>query len=219
MLSRDSLKFQQIDAAFRHIYDNPDKYVRFTDGDVLEFGVGSGRSLYKIVSYLKELELLNSHVYGFDSWAGLPKEANDIPMFEKFQPGAYNYSMPDEATLRGLLNFSNIYLYPGEFSQLDDMSYFDTNLNALLIHIDCDLYISTKRALNWCFKNDMVKKNTLIAFDEYQSTNELGGEQLAWYEIQQQYTFSSKEIWKNTYTDKSTGQRIRQSLWEITDVG
>lgn len=220
-MDKNDLKWPQIDAAFKYIYDNSDRYhelFRLYSTDILEFGVGSGRSLAKIVKYLKEFDITFPVVYGFDAWQGLPVEKEGIAVFDKFSPGSYWYHEPDEFTLRDLLTFNNIFLYNTYFDKLDNIPCFDVRLNALLIHIDCDLYISTKQALDWCFKHNMVKEHTLIAFDEFKSTDRLSGEQLAWQEIASQYKFESEEIWHNTYYDKDTGQKFRQSLWEIIKI-
>lgn len=222
LLSKESLKFPQIDAAFRYIYDNPNRYATLLNApytDILEFGVGSGRSLKKIVDYFKQLNCQHPVIHGYDSWRGLPAEKAGLEHFSKFTPGSYIYDMPDETTLRQLWSFTNLFLYRVEFNDLSDIHRLYLDLNALLIHIDCDLYISTQQALDWCFKNKIVKSHTLIAFDEYSSTDNISGEQLAWWEIQNKYNVDTEMIWWNKYIDKDTGKKITQNVWEVLAIG
>jgi hypothetical protein len=92
---------------------------------------------------------------------------------------------------------------------------------ALLVHIDCDLYASTLDAFKFLLKNKLIVKGTLVAYDEFQSTNDplSGGESKAHLEFFQPSLWNGGmdciEIWHNIYYDKDTGQSIRQSLFEV----
>lgn len=216
-LTKQSLKYPQIDAAMRYIYDNFDNYGPGTDlTDIVEFGVYKCGSMKKICSYLRDNNWWWSYVIGIDSWEGLPAESDGVSVFKKFSPGAYKTKKPNKDKLRKIF-WPYIDLIDKNFKDLNNE---DTSLlmKCMLVHIDCDLYSSTKQALTWCFDNKLLGKHSLIAFDEFRSTDELSGEELAWTEICDQYPIYVDEIWHNTYYDKQYGTKFRQSVWEITSI-
>lgn len=218
-LTKKSLEYPQIDAAFRYMYDNPNTY-RDRSGDIYEFGVYNGNSLYKICNYLR----LNPHVigkdvnvYGFDSFEGLPKEENGMPVFAKFGEGAYKAEKNDitiEIVAQSV--YPNSYVIKSWFDKLAEsrIKYFALK-PAILVHIDCDLYISTKQALKFIYDNSLVSPGTLLAFDEFESVGCNGGEKKAFMEILEKYQYNAEEVWHFTYRDKHTNTPIRQSLWEV----
>lgn len=224
MLTQECLKWPQIDAAFRYIYDNPDKYnfynrmYRDEIGviDCYEFGVCNGGSTKKICDYITKNNLIGytSWVFGFDSFEGLPKEADGVDTFDKFKPGSYKSKYTPEEIKRST-QYAFCKIYKSWFNQLN---HEHVRFPALLVHIDCDLYISTKHALEFLYKYELIKKNTLIAYDEFESTDrpELSGERKA-HELYfgKDKPYQVDEIWHSIYYDKTTGQRIRQSVFEV----
>lgn len=219
-LSNRDLKYPQIDAAFRYIYDNYNYYPELRNGilrDVVEFGVYKCGSLRKICGYLRS-NFPYAYVHGVDSWEGLPNEIEGVDLFDKFTPGSYRAKKPHVEKLCKALKYDQLELISKPFCDLNEYDALTIN-SCMLIHIDCDLASSTEQALTWCFDNKLIGKHTLVAFDEYKTTDTVGGEQLGWYNIHERYDFSSEEVWFNKYKDKQTGQRITQSLWEITNVG
>lgn len=117
------------------------------DGLVLEFGVGGGDSLRQLAS-------LVDHVIGFDSFKGLPEAwRTGWPkgMFAQPAPG----NLPDNATLE-----------IGLFS--DTLPQFgETNKGKVIrfMHVDCDLYSSTKSIFDAL--GGHITEGTIILFDEY----------------------------------------------------
>lgn len=217
-LSKESLKYPQIDAAFRYIYDHRKKYhyrnrefIPLTD--IYEFGVYNGNSLLKICNYVKSNDFVGIpiHIHGYDSFDGLPKEQDGVPVFSKFSQGAYKCCVTPDIIMRSC-DYKYLSIDRVWFDQLnkDDHAF----KAALLIHIDCDLYISTKQALKFMYNNRLVWPGTLIAFDEYESVTG-GGEKKAFEEILKEYPHNAEEIWHFTYMDKQTNTPIRQSLWEV----
>ncbi len=77
-----------------------------------------------------------------------------------------------------------------------------------------------KDAIEWMIQNDLLVKDTLLAYDEFISTNNplLGGESKAHYDIMKKYNIVSKEIWHSEYTDKSTQKDITQSVFRIISL-
>jgi predicted O-methyltransferase YrrM len=117
------------------------------EGQILEFGVASGRTINHIAS------LVDQKVYGFDIFTGLPETWRT-----GFTAGAFSRSkLPD-------VN-KNVELIIGLFEDtLDDFIKFN-NSPISLLHIDCDLYAGTVTILTK-LKN-LIKPGTVIVFDEY----------------------------------------------------
>jgi hypothetical protein len=114
----------------------------------LEFGVFTGRTINLISSYTLE------DVYGFDSFEGLPEFWRD-----GFDKGEFNL----EGVLPEVNN--NVKLIKGWFN--DTLPLFLKNIknsNITLLHIDCDLYSSTKYVLDTCLP--YIKPGCFIIFDE-----------------------------------------------------
>lgn len=125
-----------------------------TNGLWLEFGVYQGRSINAIS------KRTNMTVYGFDSFQGLPDDWYDD----------INFCKKGALDLKGILPKvnSNVHLIAGWFENtlpkfvdtLPDKTQFVS-----FMHIDCDLYSSTKTV----FDNlkHLIKPGTVIMFDEY----------------------------------------------------
>lgn len=119
------------------------------DGLVLEFGVYKGETINFIAKLLKD-----KVVYGFDSFEGLPETWRF-----GFEKGTFY--------INGLPKVeNNVKLIKGWFedSLPTFMKEFDNKTIAFL-HIDCDLYSSTK-AIFENLRNNIVP-GTIIVFDEY----------------------------------------------------
>lgn len=119
-------------------------------GEILEFGVFKGNSIKYIADKFND-----KTVYGFDSFEGLPEKWR-----EGFEVGAFD--------LGGNLPLvpSNVKLIKGWFN--DSIPYFLENNSMTrigLLHIDCDLYSSTKIIFSGL--KDKIGKGTIIIFDEY----------------------------------------------------
>jgi len=117
------------------------------DGLVLEFGVYNGKSIRRIAS------LVNQRVHGFDSFEGIPEAWNDEPK------GSYS--------AQGQLPLvpNNVTLHPGWFSETLPAFVAQSNDPVRFLHIDCDLYSSTKTV----FENlaARIVSGTVIVFDEF----------------------------------------------------
>lgn len=217
-LTKEDLKYPQIDAAFRYIYDNIDIYSNsdFAVADMYEFGVGSGASINKMIKYIEanlHVKDMWPNIYGFDSFEGLPSEQDGVEVFSKFTKGSYKFNQIDHNRSEVPVFIQKCWFQNAKF--IDDME------PALLVHIDCDLYTSTIDAFKFLLENKLVVKGTLVAYDEFRSTNDplSGGESKAHLEFFQPSLWQSGmdcvEVWHNIYSDKDTGQSIRQSLFEV----
>ena len=128
----------------------------------LEFGVASG----KTINYISKFT--NHKIYGFDSFKGLPEKWRD-----GFDKGAFNQNgnLPQ-------VN-SNVELIKGWFNETL-LNFIQTNNKKVsFIHMDADLYSSTKYIFD-------VLKDYIIVFDElvnYPGFDGDTGELKAFYEF------------------------------------
>jgi len=121
-------------------------------GCVLEFGVYRGDSLRNVMNAKLDK---GRKVFGFDSFEGLPEDwsgtvcnkgffstEGNIPVIEgvKFYKGWFENSIPQ---------------------------YLNDNKNQIIsvLHVDCDLYSSTKTVLYSL--NEFIVPGTIICFDEW----------------------------------------------------
>ena len=119
-----------------------------------EFGVYSGTSL-------SVLTTLNSPVYGFDSWEGLPEHWND-----NNPKGAFNTN----GEIPFITN-EHMILVKGWFNEsIPAFLNANTIKTPTLLHLDADLYSSTKCVLDE-FK-PYFKDSCVMVFDEFYNYNE-----------------------------------------------
>ena len=119
------------------------------EGLICEFGCQKGNS---INCFAKNLP--NKTIHGFDSFEGLPEK-----WFGPYRKGIFKVNHKK-------VHFEeNVKLHVGLFS--DTIPVFKKENEGLLsfVHVDCDLYSSTKDVFNGL--KDRFVKGTLILFDEY----------------------------------------------------
>jgi hypothetical protein len=133
----------------------------------LEFGVASGRTIDYISTFTTDT------VYGFDSFEGLPEKWRD-----GFEKGAFNRD--------GILPQvnGNVELIKGWFNETL-LHFIQThNKKVSFIHMDADLYSSTKYILD--LLKDYIDADCIIVFDElvnYPGFDGDTGELRAFYEF------------------------------------
>ncbi len=186
----DILHFAEIDAAFesaRYYQQNMLKAASFNndldqlafalnhveaEGLYLEFGVASGRTINHIAG-LKN----NKKIYGFDVFSGLPETWRT-----GFEKGTF--SMVEPPPVR-----DNCELIVGLYEDTLPQFIKNQNSNIAFIHVDCDLYSSTRTIFENC--GQYLKPGSVICFDEY--FNYPGWQQhefLAWKQFCNQYDIS-----------------------------
>ncbi|MGH3629381.1 MAG: class I SAM-dependent methyltransferase [Sciscionella sp.] len=136
----------------RH-FDHPHKTLEYglsltrSGGMALEFGVFSGTTL-RLIAAARDDE----HVYGFDSFKGLPEDWR-----AGFPAGKFGTGQLPEVTGAELV-----------------VGYFDDELPGFLaehtgpvdfLHIDCDLYSSTCTVLD--LVGPRLRSGSIVVFDEY----------------------------------------------------
>ena len=133
----------------------------------LEFGTASGRT----INYISQFT--NDKVYGFDSFEGLPEKWRD-----GFDKGAFsnNGNLPYVNT--------NVELIKGWFNETL-VNFIQThNKKVSFIHMDADLYSSTKYVLD--ILKEHIDEQCIIIFDElvnYPGFDGNTGELKAFYEF------------------------------------
>lgn len=123
------------------------------DGLWLEFGVSSGASLRQIS------ESTTNKVYGFDCWTGLPEDWVD------YNTGNARHSKGDFISTPPTNLPDNVELISGLFEEsIPPFVKSHKGKPIALIHIDCDLYSSTKTIFD--NMKEMFVDGTIILFDE-----------------------------------------------------
>ncbi len=118
-------------------------------GLVMEFGVFRGESLSAIARHTQQ------DVHGFDSFEGLPE---DWTYYQKQGRFGLEGQLP-------VFTQSNVHLHKGWFDAALP-KFLATNPGpARFIHIDCDLYSSTRTVLEQL--SERIVPGTVILFDEY----------------------------------------------------
>ena len=115
-------------------------------GMFLEFGVGRGKSMRWIATETQRT------VHGFDSFEGIPEYWNGNPAgtFARKQLP----KVPD-----------NVELHVGLFDQSIDEFAATTTEPSAFLHVDCDLYSSTRTVFEKL--GDRLQPDAILLFDEY----------------------------------------------------
>jgi hypothetical protein len=143
---------------------------------ICEFGVASG----KTINFIGQL-FPDHTIYGFDSFEGLPEDWRD-----GFTKGAFKTEAPPKVR-------SNVRLIQGHFQDSLEPFLEKHPQGAAFMHIDCDLYSSTKTVLENF--HSRIKTGTIIVFDEYFNYPEWqAGEYKAFAEYIEKSVFSFEYI-------------------------
>ena len=143
------------------MYAHVMELTRDVPGDIAEFGVASGTSMMAFVRMNGIFNKMRPHpvakksVFGFDSFEGLPalNESIDLATEEARRvgdmvEGGFDSSGSYDALLSFVSEHENVELFKGWFSDtVADFMAARPHAAFSLLHIDCDLYESTKEAL------------------------------------------------------------------------
>jgi len=147
------------------------------DGDVVECGIGRGNTLFAL-SVLVSLSDKERHIYGFDSFQGLPEPSEEdgadvsAPLLKS---GSFAFSKDyvlqrlSKSGLSAHFIDNRITLVAGYFSET--LVKYD-GAGIALLYLDVDLYQSYKEALEHFYPK--VRKGGIITFDEYRDPLWLG---------------------------------------------
>jgi len=124
------------------------------DGKYFEFGVFQGHSINYIARHIGPKKI----IYGFDSWQGLPEKWKT--KYKVFPKGHYHMDgkIPEVEP--------NVKLISGLFENTLPTFYDEYNLEpTAFVHIDCDLYSSTKTVFKHIGKT--LVTGSIVVFDEW----------------------------------------------------
>ena len=177
--------------------------------DLFEFGVLTGRSLKGLVRALNQTQINFRRSWGFDSFVGLPQEERHKQgqLEERgFTPGAFSASQiihersysKLEATILKFINDSRVTLVRGFYNEsLTPTLATERQMKpALMVEVDCDLYTSTRTALDWLFTNKLLVVGTLIVYNDWRGFGGAqSGEAEAHAEVMKKYGAKGKFLW------------------------
>jgi O-methyltransferase len=141
-------------------------------GDYLEFGVSRGTSTALVYRALKARGLDQVRIFGFDSFEGLPPEANE----EGWHAGQFHSTI--NATRHYLkaekVDLDRITLIQGWFKETCNQATLEEHsiTTAGLIMIDCDIYSASKEALFFC--EPLIRDCAALVFDDWGSAENMG---------------------------------------------
>jgi hypothetical protein len=138
---------------------------RRTDGLICEFGVWRGTTINRLARYFPDRV-----VYGFDAFEGLPE-----PWRDGYPRGTFGSKQLPTV-------LPNVRIVPGWFHETLAPFLNKRTESAAFLHIDCDVYSSTRTVLD-AFASRLTN-GTVILFDEF--FNYPGwkhGEHRAWSEF------------------------------------
>ena len=147
------------------------------EGLSLEFGVGGGHTINVISSLIN-----NEKVYGFDSFNGLPEDwTNGFPK-GTFSMGGETPNVNE-----------NVILKVGMFQKTLPNFLKKHNSYISFLHIDCDLYSSSKFVLEQCAK--YIRPGTVIVFDEMIHYEDFKKHEMkSWFEFVNSYDIEYEYI-------------------------
>lgn len=154
--------------------------------DIYEFGVYTGESVWDIQNIYNARQLPVRKFFCFDSFEGLPEETKEPITQECWHKGGFNASEKlnansvDECVekvnsiVRQQADFSNTDLVyvPGFFEDTltDDLVQKLDMKPAAFVDLDADIYSSTYTALDFMFRNGLIQRGTLLAYDDWGGT-------------------------------------------------
>jgi len=177
-------------------------------GDYLEFGVCNGSSILLAHNILKKLNFKDVRLFGFDSFEGLPKETEEEGAWREGEFYA-NINNVKKHLSNNNVDWKRLKLIKGWYSKelFDETKEKYKIKKAGLIMMDCDIYFSTKLALDFC--KDIILDHSIIVFDDWNSSNlaeKNEGEKKAFDEFMAlNPQFNAREIGNYTFRGKPHG--------------
>jgi len=165
--------------------------VRDAPGDIAEFGVSGGVSLVALARISEVYDRGLDHkerrrLYGFDSFEGLPELAvqdrSNLVTSPHMRKGGFRDPQGYGKLTEFVANKDYVQLVKGWFDQtIPPFLEQNPHLSFALLHIDCDLYESTRTVINACWPR--VVPGGIVVFDEL-FHSDFPGETLAYREFE-----------------------------------
>lgn len=209
--------------AIKYIKDNID----VTNTDFYEFGINHGDSFYRLNAYIENYQLKPNKIWGFDSFVGLPREKEGLPIINGWEEGYFNVKqdMGVESTdevIKKILSKNNTSLPCEMIAGFFNKSLTTTLIKekglkkASFIDIDVDLYQSTIDVFDFMIQNDLIHDTCLVNFDDWGGVEEYtGGESKAFKEIIAKYKINVQEIFSTPVMKDGNGILHVQKVFKI----
>lgn len=140
-------------------------------GEYFEFGVARGLTFAGAHQVRNKYGSPVSKFYAFDSFQGFPELSNIDSEFKRFKEGEEKWDMNEftETLEKHGVPENEVNIFPGWFEdtltqQLQEKLEED-NVKASVIWVDCDLYESTKKVMD--FIRPILQNGTVIVFDDW----------------------------------------------------
>ena len=135
------------------------------EGDYLEFGVFRGTSFIMASKLVQTYNMPTMRLFAFDSFEGLPDSEGKAFTESEF---SCSEDLFKKIVKKAGVDLSKVVTIKGFYSNsLNEDIKKKYNIKAAIVHIDCDLYNSTKEVLN--FIESMVVPGTILIFDDWDS--------------------------------------------------
>lgn len=186
--------------------------------DIYQFGVYTGGSMRSIKHQIP----IFHHMWGFDSFQGLPAEAGGLKIAGKhWLPGAFSSS--DELGSTVEKTVASVSEYVGDPDRVSFIAGFfneslpKLNLSlfrpALLVDFDVDLYISTLDSMTWMVENKLIQAGTYVRYDDWKG-DPAWGQTKADDEVTKRF----KIVWDTTNAPFE-GRHGKGALRRVVSVG
>ncbi len=183
------------------------------DGDVAEFGCGSGQSsmtLAKAVSdcnnyYTGTVESSlqqPKQLHLFDSFEGLPKAKAEADLnsphvsLGTWAEGGGKGTSAQELSdsIRRAIGLEKFSIYEGWYE--NTLADIKQGTKFSVIHLDCDLWESTFTVMNHLFGSNIVAEGAILLFDDWScnKADERFGQRRAWNDIRLKYNVQSSDL-------------------------
>lgn len=176
---KDNKRLEVFEQAFSHLTAQAGQ-----PGDYLEFGVARGTSLISAFEIARRLDLEDMRFFAFDSFEGLPASEG------RFAKGTMAYGLPyfQRFCAKAGVDLDRVVPVAGFFDVTLTEATRDRCLltrGCHLVHIDCDLYVSAVRVLD--FVEPLLAPGSVMIFDDWFSFEDQDdprqhGEQRAFHE-------------------------------------
>lgn len=187
-------------------------------GDYLEFGVSHGTSMNCMYQTLKNQRLHKVRLFGFDSFEGMPEEA-ETQDEGTWRAGQFCSSLENTSKFltKNGVDWQKTLLTKGWFADTLTEKFKEKHQlkKASVIMIDCDIYSASLEALQ--FSASLIKDVSIIVFDDWNSSNLADknlGEKKAFEEFMATHPhFVAEDFSTYSYKGKPNGK-----LFKITNM-
>ncbi|MFT4551467.1 MAG: hypothetical protein ACI9S8_000077 [Chlamydiales bacterium] len=166
-----------MDQVYEEAFTKAFEYILYTGdfcGDILEFGTFRGYTAHILARIMRGCNF-NGQLWLYDSFEGLPEisNSNDSECYlnKKGDWVTGGMSLPRgfeqyiSESLENIISKNSFSIVKGYFEKTMEKNL--TNEKAVLVHLDCDLFSSSKYVLEKLIEKDVLQDGTLLYCDDY----------------------------------------------------